>query len=297
MRCLRLPFTFDPEKLRADLALVRDDEWIPHVQRRHYDGLWSGAALRSLGGSRDNLVPEARDGQRFTDTALLARCPYFREVLAQFRCPLNAVRLLRLQAGSAIAEHVDHALDFEDGEVRIHIPIVTSDGVRFILDGARLVLAPGECWYTNVNLPHAVENTGTVDRIHLVLDCVVDDWLRELFRTAPRSAPDNHRAALRRAEPHPAALIAAFAEAATGFARAGHAVGFEVDRSTLILNWTGKYTWQIRSTNAATPDGWTVELESSPDVARERQGDFDSVVALLRERLAPVDITAFSPAS
>ena len=145
MRCLQLPYRFDPARLVADLALVAAAEWIPHMNRQHYDGRWSAAALRSIGGTAENINPDSPDLAAFRDTALLARCPYFREVLATFRCPLMAVRLLRLHTGSNIAEHIDGALDFEDGEVRLHIPIVTSEGVKFILDGARLVMAPGEC--------------------------------------------------------------------------------------------------------------------------------------------------------
>jgi len=295
MRCLRLPFTFEADKLRTDLALVRDDEWIPHQQKKHYDGLWSGAALRSIGGSRDNLVPEARDGQSFADTALLARCPYFRAVLAQFRCPLNAVRLLRLQAGSNIAEHVDGALDFEDGEVRIHIPIVTSDGVRFILDGARLVLAPGECWYTNVNLPHAVENTGTVDRIHLVLDCIVDDWLREIFRTTPRPAPDHYRATVRFGHEALAQWISTLGETARALSRPERAVTLRSDRSTVILNWAGRYSWQFRAQAQPAPEGWRAEIESSPDPTAEHAEDFARLLEFLRARLSAEVLNASLP--
>jgi hypothetical protein len=296
MRCLRLPFTFDPEKLRLDLARVREEEWIPHMQRRHYDGQWSGAALRSIAGARDNLVPEARDGQRFADTELLARCPYFAEVLAQFRCPLLAVRLLRLHAGSNIAEHVDHALDFDDGEVRIHIPIVTSDGVRFILDGARLVLAPGECWYTNVNLPHAVENTGSVDRIHLVLDCVVDDWLREIFRTTPPPPHEHYAATLRLREPVAAAFVEAFVEAARVLSRNGQRVTFHGDRATLILQWAGRYTWQFRAQTRPAADGSLVSLESSPDPDRAHAGDFAALLEILQRRLSPTAVESSLPA-
>lgn len=297
MRCLRLPFTFDPVRLRADLARVRDDEWIPHQQKKHYDGRWSGAALRSLAGAAGNLLVEARDGQRFADTALLARCPYFAEVLATFRCPIGAVRLLRLHAGSTIAEHVDHALDFDDGEVRIHIPIVTSDAVRFVLDGARLAMAPGECWYTNVNLPHSVANDGDTDRIHLVLDCVVDDWLRELFRTTPRPPRDHYAATLRRPAPAPGDWVAAFAEAARALSTPAAKVAFQVDRNTLVLQWSGAHAWQFRARPIpAGPAGWTAEIESSPDIARAHAGDFARLVELLRARLAPVEIVAALPA-
>jgi hypothetical protein len=32
-------------------------------------------------------------------------------------------------------------------------------------------------WERNINLPHRVHNRSAVDRVHLVLDCVVNDWL------------------------------------------------------------------------------------------------------------------------
>ena len=297
MRCLRLPFTFDPARLRADLARVRAEEWIPHQQKKHYEGRWSGAALRSLAGAGDNLLVEARDGQRFADTALLGRCPYFREVLAHFRCPLNAVRLLRLHAGSVIAEHVDHALEFDEGEVRIHLPIITSDAVRFVLDGARLVMSPGECWYTNVNLPHSVENAGETDRIHLVLDCVVDDWLRELFAKTPRPPRDHHTATLRRTAPAPGEWIGAFAEAARVLSRPGAPVAFQVDRNTLVLQWPDAPAWQIRARPGdAGAGGWAASIESSPDSGGTHAADFERTIEVLRTRLAPVEIATGHPA-
>ena len=83
--------------------------------------------------------------------------------------------------GSIIKEHKDFKLGFEDGEIRLHIPILTNPSVEFILDGARVLMNEGECWYLNLNLPHRVANRGTSDRIHLVVDCVLNDWLRELL--------------------------------------------------------------------------------------------------------------------
>ena len=39
----------------------------------------------------------------------------------------------------------------------------------------------GETWYFNVNFFHSVTNNSPLDRIHLVIDCVVNDWLRAFF--------------------------------------------------------------------------------------------------------------------
>lgn len=41
-------------------------------------------------------------------------------------------------------------------------------------------MKPGELWYLNVNRYHSVTNGGSTDRIHLVIDCIVNDWLREM---------------------------------------------------------------------------------------------------------------------
>jgi hypothetical protein len=296
MRCLQLPFRFDPGKLRADLALIAPAEWIPHLQRRHYDGQWSGAPLRSPGGATHSIVPESLDGAAFADTPLLARCAYFQEVLATFRCPLLAVRLLRLHAGSHIAEHVDHALEFEQGQVRIHIPIVTSDDVKFFLDGMRLAMAPGEAWYTNVNLPHSVENHGTIDRIHLVLDCSVDGWLRELFARASNSSlPEGHAARLRATTPIAVpALLTALQHHADALRAPDRPhprpVRFFTAGGNLVLQWRAKHAWQIRMQHRAAAGAETLTLETSPDPTQEHRAKFDALIACLRRALPGLEV-------
>ena len=45
-------------------------------------------------------------------------------------------------------------------------------------------MQPGEAWYLNFNLPHSVANRGTTDRIHLVIDCVMNPWLDAFFAEA-----------------------------------------------------------------------------------------------------------------
>ncbi len=180
---LRLPFTFDAASLREDLERIPADRWIAHFVKENYDGDWSGVALR---GPADVTHPIqqlfANPGtENWANTDLLDLCPYFAEVLSHFQCPLQSVRLLRLAPGSVIKEHRDHALGYEDGEVRVHVPIQTSPAVEFWLNGKRVVLRAGETWYLNVNLPHRVENRGEEYRVHMVIDCEVDGWMRGVF--------------------------------------------------------------------------------------------------------------------
>lgn len=177
----KLPLAFDPARLKADLDLIQPDEWVPHFNTAYYEGDWSGISLRSVGGKPTQLYPDPTAQGKFADTPTLERCPYLREVLHTFKCDLDSVRLLRLSARSSIREHRDYNLGYEDGELRLHVPIVTNPDVAFFLSGERVPMQPGECWYLNLNLPHRVDNKSDIDRVHLVIDCLLNDWLRGLF--------------------------------------------------------------------------------------------------------------------
>jgi mannose-6-phosphate isomerase-like protein (cupin superfamily) len=111
------------------------------------------------------------------DTPLLVRCEYFRRVLGTFQCPLQSARLMKLAPNSAIKVHTDHELAAERGTVRLHIPVTTNADVNFELNGTRVEMREGECWYLRLSDPHAVSNRGASDRVHLVLDALVNPWL------------------------------------------------------------------------------------------------------------------------
>jgi quercetin dioxygenase-like cupin family protein len=182
---LRLPLSFDPLRLQTDLSTVRPEQWQAHFNTRIYEGGWSVVPLRAVAGSPIPCFsdPTARDG--YADTEVLRGCPYFREVLASFRCPLLSVRLLRLEAGAVIKEHKDYNLSLEDEDLRLHVVVKTNPEVRFRIGGQDWRWREGECWYGNFNLPHSIVNGGSEARVHLILDCAVDDWLRGLFGEMP----------------------------------------------------------------------------------------------------------------
>lgn len=181
IKYLKLPFSFDPTQLKDELPLSGGNEWKPHHQVMHYTGEWSALSLRSLNGETDNIYISPVPDPVYRNTPLLENCTYHRHVLSFFQCPLLSVRLLKLKAGAVILEHKDAELCYEKGEIRIHIPVVTNPDVEFVLGGERIHLQEGECWYMNFNLPHSITNKGDSDRIHLVIDAKVNDWVKELF--------------------------------------------------------------------------------------------------------------------
>lgn len=183
---LQLPLSFDPTLLRRDLDALSSVDWISHFVTQNYQGDWSVIPLRGGAGATHPIMQIYSDptATAFEDTPMLAACGYFREVLAAFRCEVQSARLMRLGSGSVIKEHSDNDLDVARGAVRIHVPIVTSAEVEFLLNGSRVVMEPGSAWYLRLADPHAVTNRGVEDRVHLVLDAVVNDWLTALLQDA-----------------------------------------------------------------------------------------------------------------
>lgn len=180
---IRLPLSFDGGRLQADLAVI-DAGWIDHLVTQNYEGSWTVLPLRHTAGATHPVMQIYADptATEFVDGPLLARAPYLRQVLAAFECALLPVRLMRLTPGSRIKPHHDHDLAAEWGIARIHVPITTSRHVEFLLNDTPVAMEPGEAWYLRLADTHAVANRGTTDRVHLVIDCVVNDWLRDLLR-------------------------------------------------------------------------------------------------------------------
>lgn len=185
----RLPLNFNARLLQADLAKVADSDWQAHFNNAIYEGDWSGAALRAVPGSHMSLYSDP-SAHHWEDTELLGRCPYFQEALAQFCCPLLSVRLLKLAAGAVIREHRDYNLGLDYGEVRIHVVVSTNPDVESRIDGTPYHWAEGECWYADFGRPHFFANRGSTERVHLVLDCGVNDWLLQLLATTEAPSPD-----------------------------------------------------------------------------------------------------------
>jgi hypothetical protein len=178
---LKLPFQFDAALLKQDLERVAPDEWIKHFNQYTYEGDWSVASLRSNGGKTKQIYPDPHSPDNFEDTEILARCTYVREVLETIRCEKEAVRFMLLAPGAKIKEHKDFFMGFEDGVIRLHIPVVTNAQVEFYLNNQRVEMHEGELWYLDFSQKHRVENNGDKDRIHLVMDCKVNDWLVEII--------------------------------------------------------------------------------------------------------------------
>ena len=190
---VRLPMSFDPAQLQRDIAPLAQDAWYLHFIPQNFEGDWSVVPLRSAAGETHpvRMIYSDPTACVFTDTPFLQQLPGLQSILGAFACELRSVRLMRLTAGSSIKEHADHDLDADRGMARLHIPLVTNSQVAFLLNGSEVGMKAGEVWYLRLSDPHSVTNLGQTDRIHLVLDAVVNDWLRDAISRGAAAPPRN----------------------------------------------------------------------------------------------------------
>ncbi len=168
----RLPLYFDIDALRSAVAILPESAWQPHFNTGYYEGDWSGVGLRAYVDAFMPLAP----GQGKTQPT--AYCDTFWQTqLARLETDLHSARLLRLGPGGCIREHRDEDLGGPDGDLRIHVPIVTDAQVDFLLDGRQIPMQAGECWFLDLSRPHRVDNHGRSARVHLVVDCARSPWI------------------------------------------------------------------------------------------------------------------------
>lgn len=187
VRYAKLLLPFNLKAMQTEI-LSSANEWQAHLNNYHYSGSWLVLPLRSPGGGHKNIVPDLFGENEFMDTIYMDQFPSVKKLLQNLECPIMAVRFLNLQAGAIIKQHTDKELAFEKGEARLHFSVFTNPGVEFYCEDDRIYLQEGECWYLNANLPHKVSNHGNTNRIHLVVDCKVNDWLKKLITSSGQIA-------------------------------------------------------------------------------------------------------------
>ncbi len=98
--------------------------------------------------------------------------PLFHQIIAPygFKEPVfPKVMLARLAAGAEIDRHVDGAGSNLLAH-KIHIPIQTNPGATLTSNGLSHHLEEGFAYEVNNIAPHAAENRGDADRIHLIFE-------------------------------------------------------------------------------------------------------------------------------
>ena len=171
------------QQMQLELTTLLQGEWYAHVNQRDYAGKWDVMPLRCAA----EYLPQhpvlqsfaIHSGAGWCNLPQLQQSPALAEFINHFPHPLKSVRLMRLHPGAEIKPHRDAGLSLESGEARLHLCLQTNPGLEFRVNHQLVPMQEGELWYINADQVHRVENKGAEPRINLVLDCVVNDHLKE----------------------------------------------------------------------------------------------------------------------
>ncbi|PSL48036.1 quercetin dioxygenase-like cupin family protein [Chitinophaga niastensis] len=179
MNYIKFAIFYDVKKLCADLDEVLKEEWPAHFNTKDFNGDWRSISLRSASGNSHDIY--AHSGETYKNTPALNRMPYAKKIIDSWHCDKESIRLLSLAPGSIIKPHRDPGCAYSDGSFRIHIPVLTNQGVYFTIEEEQLHLKAGECWYIDFSNTHSIVNEGNTSRVHLIIDGIRNEWTDKLF--------------------------------------------------------------------------------------------------------------------
>jgi hypothetical protein len=109
----------------------------------------------------------------------------------------RVARILLSRAGARIHQHRDLTGAGLNNRLRFHIPIVTNPLVDFRVSGEKVMMEPGDLWCLDTSYVHSVENSGTRSRVHIVVECGINNRVRsEISRGLRVKLHDAHDAGL-----------------------------------------------------------------------------------------------------
>ena len=176
---LQLPISFCAETLADEIRALPPSAWQPHPT-----GFVGNEAVPLI--TPGGALSDGFEGPMAPTPSLLA-CPYIMEIMADMGCVWGRSRLMGLAPGREVPAHVDSHYYWRTHH-RLHIPIITNPGVSFTCGDETVHMAAGECWMFDSFRFHEVQNRGSEQRIHLVIDTVGGGRLFELIEAAKNGA-------------------------------------------------------------------------------------------------------------
>lgn len=174
-------------------------EFANHYSNYNIKKSWSAISLRGYDIDPSFIIkPEEMNDKWWEEydehdfflqnTPLWNEFPDVQFILNQmFSGEIHRARFMKLAPGGGELDRHTDLVDPHCGNTvgrlaRIHYPIITNDKVVFQswnYDGRlhEVNMKEGECWLLDTRKPHRVVNGGTTERIHLVVDTVVDESL------------------------------------------------------------------------------------------------------------------------
>lgn len=172
-------FRLEDAQLRAlqrEVASL-DVQWTNVYSEYHTGGWQTLSLLNRTSKPTDTIIEDCEP----VETSLLERMPETRALLRGLGFRYLFGRLAKLEVNAFIYEHRDYQELRNERLLRLHIPVITNPFSSIVVDRTRIHLALGYIWKLNPIHRHAAANFGKEPRIHIILDCHVDEALEVLL--------------------------------------------------------------------------------------------------------------------
>lgn len=96
-----------------------------------------------------------------------------------------------LDPGASLHPHRDLTGATLNNRIRFHVPVITNPKVEFIVDGDKVVMRPGDLWCLDTSYVHSVKNSGDDARVHIIVECDINDKIKSRLPSGIRSVLHN----------------------------------------------------------------------------------------------------------
>ena len=186
---------FSGEVLRIKQK-IKNLSWKNHWSNYNEGESWSAVSLRGFGGKIDFLADPFEMPKKWrkenpekmswtiSDTPMMKMFPEVKRILDILPGDKQRVRFMKLSpGGGTLGRHTDKMIKSFvmkiGGVARLHIPITTNPKVKFRVWGIYgfpfiCKMKKGSLYFLNIWAPHEATNKGKRERVHLVIDVVID---------------------------------------------------------------------------------------------------------------------------
>lgn len=174
------PLCTVPSSVFADMKEELELSRIPWqaAYREYQSGGWLTAFLMNASG---RITEHSITDGVARATSLMRQFPVTAKYVQSLGLDIMCMRLANMKPGACLFEHVDYRELSERPRLRLHIPIVTNAHAELILSEDAVHMSGGVLWMLDPQHRHAALNGGLTDRVHLLIDCYVNDKLTELL--------------------------------------------------------------------------------------------------------------------
>ena len=178
--CVRLPVTFDTEKLLEEFHSIEASQWGSRGGRVGVHVQAEAIFLRGHAPADGDIPIGDRD--------ITVSLPFTMQLIRQL-LKAQPMRCLfaKLKPNGRVPVHIDNG-DYFERTIRIHFPVVTNPQAIMVADGQLFHMRVGEVWALNNSGSHGVLNESeTQARTHLICDYLPSEHLLNLLAKGERS--------------------------------------------------------------------------------------------------------------